>query len=143
MIFKGRQSGLMVRAVGSLACLLAGFAATAGLAEGPSLAMLDRLDPGLWAIHPRDETGNETRLCAGSGRRLIQIRHSAETCRQFVIEDGPGAVTVQYTCPGKGYGRTRLRFENARLVQLETQGIENGLPFNFAAEARRVASCGR
>jgi hypothetical protein len=31
--------------------------------------------------------------------------------------------------------------ENARLAQIETQGIAQGLPFDYSAEARRVGSC--
>ena len=76
-------------------------------------------------------------------RGITQIRHAQEVCRRFVIEDRPEVVTVQYTCPATGYGHTRIRFENARLAQIETQGIERGLPFNFAAEARRIGACER
>ena len=42
---------------------------------------------------------------------------------------------------GNGYGRTNLRREISRLVQIESQGIVDGLPFQFAAEARRVGAC--
>jgi hypothetical protein len=58
-----------------------------------------------------------------------------------VIEDRPDVVTVQYTCRGRGYGRTTIRRENAQLVQIDTQGIAEGLPFEFSAEARRVGAC--
>ena len=49
--------------------------------------------------------------------------------------------TVSYTCAGQGSGRTRLRLESARLVQVESSGIAGKLPFDFTAEARRVGSC--
>ena len=48
---------------------------------------------------------------------------------------------VQYTCRGKGYGRTQIRRESNRLVQIDSQGIADGLPFSFSAEARRVGDC--
>jgi hypothetical protein len=48
---------------------------------------------------------------------------------------------VQYTCRGRGYGRTHIRRETSRLVQIDTQGIADGRPFAFAAEARRVGDC--
>lgn len=105
--------------------------------------MLDRLEPGLWAILPHGSRAASAQICVDNGRKLIQIRHARETCRRFVIEDTPTTVTVQYTCPTNGYGHTRLRFENTHLLQVETQGIENGLPFNFSAEARRVGACPR
>ncbi|KPF90111.1 hypothetical protein IP81_16110 [Novosphingobium sp. AAP83] len=105
--------------------------------------MLDRLEAGLWEVKPHGAQSNSAQMCIDNGRKLIQIRHARETCRRFVIEDTPTSVVVQYTCPTGGYGHTELRFENQRLVQVETQGIDNGLPFNFTAEARRTASCSR
>ncbi|WP_240949898.1 hypothetical protein [Novosphingobium sp. ERN07] len=123
--------------VATAAC---GFAATSGVAQGPSLAMLDRLESGLWEVRARDEA-DTVQICIDNGRKLIQIRHQRETCRRFIVDDTPGLVTVHYTCPANGYGHTRVRFENARLAHLETQGIDNGLPFNFVAEARRIGAC--
>jgi len=128
--------------------LIAGVVAAAGLcagvvaAQGPALAMLDRLQPGLWELRERGGDGAVRRLCVESGRKLIQIRHPGESCRNLVIEDAAGAVTVQYSCPGTGYGRTRIRFESPGLAQVETQGIARGLPFDFSAEARRTGNCG-
>jgi predicted subunit of tRNA(5-methylaminomethyl-2-thiouridylate) methyltransferase len=60
----------------------------------------------------------------------------------LVVEDRADQVTVQYTCRGRGYGRTTIRRETGRLVQIQTQGIAEGLPFDFAAEARRMGDCG-
>jgi len=124
------------------AIAVAAFAATSGVAQGPALAMLDRLEPGLWEVRARDDA-DTVQLCVNNGRKLIQVRHRGEACRRFVIDDAPNMVTVQYTCPAGGYGHTRVRFENPRLAQLETQGIDNGLPFNFVAEARRLGPCSR
>jgi hypothetical protein len=137
-------------AILALTCRLAAMAlliASAGffggklLAQGPSLAMLDRLQPGRWELRERDG-GSVRTLCVSSGRKLLQVRHFGESCQTFVVEDTPGAVTVQYTCPATGSGRTRIRIENKGLAQLESQGVERGRPFDFSAEARRVGDCG-
>ena len=48
---------------------------------------------------------------------------------------------MQYTCRGRGYGRTHIRRETGRLVQIESQGIVDGLPFDFVAEGRRIGEC--
>jgi hypothetical protein len=117
------------------------FSPPALTAQRPSLAMLDHLQPGQWEVRDRDLAGGRSRLCIENGRRLIQIRHMRETCRSFTVQDTAEAVTVHYTCPGNGYGQTSVRFESAQLVQLETQGIAQGLPFNMRAEARRVGAC--
>lgn len=129
------------RMAGGGILLLAAFMAPALTAQRPSLAMLDQLQPGQWEVRDRDLAGGRSRLCIDNGRRLIQIRHMREVCRSFTVQDTADAVTVHYTCPGNGYGQTSVRRESAQLVQLETQGIAQGLPFNFRAEVRRVGTC--
>ena len=109
-------------------------------AQAPSLVMLDQLTKGEWEIRYRDGSPAK-RICVRSGRDLIQLRHKEPNCNRFVVEDGKAEVTVQYTCRGNGYGRTNVRRESAILVQLESQGIEGGLPFSFTAEGRRVGAC--
>ncbi len=125
-----------------LAVLLAPLAAVGvpALAQG-SLAMLDGLDPGAWEVRFREGAGVR-RLCIRTGREFIQLRHAERGCNRFVVEDGPDAVTVQYTCRGNGYGRTTIRKESGVLVQIDSQGIAGGKPFQFSAEARRSGSCG-
>lgn len=117
------------------------FAAPSLLAQRSGLMMLDRFEAGQWEVRARDTTTSRSSLCIDNGRDLVQLRHAGAACRSVVIEDTPSAVTIQYTCPGNGYGRTRIRMENARLAQIETQGIAQGLPFDYSAEARRVGSC--
>ena len=126
------------KGLAALACLVGG----AVFAQGVQLAMLDRLTPGMWEIRMRDGRQNE-RVCLDDGRRLIQLRHPNLACRQFVVDDDPSAVTVHYTCPGQGTGRTHLRFETSRLVQIESAGVASRLPFDIVAEARRVGDCGK
>jgi hypothetical protein len=126
-----------------LAGLAAGTAAIAMPAFGqrPALGMLDQLEGGRWELHVRDPGGAVERLCFHDARRLIQLRHPADNCESLIIDDKPSDITVQYTCRGRGYGRTHIRRETGRLVQIETQGIANGLPFSFSAEGRRVGDC--
>ncbi len=121
-------------------------AATAGFAAPASgqrqvLAMLNQLESGQWELRDRDSRASVGQLCLHDGRRLIQLRHPASQCEQLIVADNPGDVTVQYTCRGRGYGRTHIRRETGRLVQIESQGIVDGLPFDFAAEGRRVGNC--
>lgn len=120
---------------------MAGFpAAPLIAAQGQGLAMLARLTKGEWTIKHRDGTPDR-KICVRSGQELIQLRHAERGCSQFVIEDAEAKVAVQYTCPSNGFGRTSIRKETAGLVQLESQGIEGGLPFQFSAEARQTGPC--
>ncbi len=116
-------------------------AATAVPAQAPSLTMLDQLEKGRWQLTDRDDRTALQSLCLGDARRLIQIRHPRAGCSRYIIEDTPASVTVHYTCPGAGHGRTTIRNETNRLVQIDTQGIADGKPFSQAIEARRVGAC--
>lgn len=139
----GTSEETRMRKVTKLAAALAmtgfGLAAPA-FGQSRPLAMLDRLDAGKWELRMRED-GARTTLCIPNGRRLIQLRHPNEACDRLVIEDAPNQVAVQYTCRGRGYGLTRIRRETNQLVQIESQGIAEGLPFDFTVEARRVGSC--
>ena len=104
------------------------------------LAMLDRIEGGRWELRNRENAAVE-RLCMRNGRRLIQLRHPRQECERFIVADEPNDVTVQYTCRGRGYGRTHIRRESEGSVRIEAQGIAEGLPFNFVAEGKRVGEC--
>lgn len=114
--------------------------AAPGLAQGNGLTMLGTLAKGEWTIKQRG-AAPARKICVQSGAELIQIMHREAGCNQFVVEEGAGRVTVQYTCRGNGYGRTSIRRETASLVQIESQGIHEEMPFQLAAEARRTGSC--
>lgn len=109
--------------------------------QRPALALLDQLERGRWEVHLRDGSQTVYPLCIDSGRTLLQLRHPIANCDRIVVADQPDLVTVQYICRGQGYGRTSIRRETNRLVQIETQGIAQGLPFDFLAEARRTGDC--
>ncbi|PZT85603.1 MAG: hypothetical protein DI637_11965 [Citromicrobium sp.] len=123
----------------ALAAIPATLVAMPVLAQA-SLGMLRTLDNGAWELRFRDGSPTQ-KICVRSGRELIQIRHKRAGCNRFVVEDGKNQVTVQYTCKGDGYGRTNIRKETGSLVQIDSQGIEGGRPFQFSAEARRTGGC--
>lgn len=132
--------GAIARSLFVVGALYAGGVLGPAAAQGPSLAMLSSLDDGQWEVRFRD--GSDTRrVCVRSGLELLQLQHSESGCSRFVVEDGVASVTVQYTCRGNGYGRTSIRRESGSLVQIDSQGIAGGLPFEFSAEARRVGNC--
>ncbi|MBB5731821.1 hypothetical protein FHS61_000825 [Altererythrobacter atlanticus] len=116
------------------------FAAWPIAAQAPELAMLDSLKKGGWLLRIRDD-GSQRKICLRTGRELIQLRHRQPGCSDFIVKDGASEVVVQYTCRGNGYGRTSIRREDNELVQVNTQGIYNGVPFAFGGEARFHGPC--
>lgn len=128
-------------AIVGLATIVLGGSAMPAAGQRAALGMLDQLDPGRWELRLREPGGAVERLCLRDGRRLIQLRHAQQQCERFVVSDQPGDVTIQYTCPGRGYGRTHIHRESDRIVHIESQGIAGGLPFNFVAEGRWIGEC--
>jgi hypothetical protein len=127
-----------------IAVMVAGLAVGAAVpatGQGPALAMLNGLEAGRWELRMRDNGAPVERICLPNAQRLIQLRHPGDACDRLIVDDAATEVTVQYTCRGRGYGRTHIRRETSRLVQIDTQGIADGLPFAFVAEARRVGDC--
>ncbi|MDR2858223.1 MAG: hypothetical protein LBV50_10310, partial [Novosphingobium sp.] len=97
--------------------------------QRPALAMLDQLESGRWELRMRDSAGTVEKICMQDARRLIQLRHPALVCEHLIVDDAASEVTVQYTCRGRGFGRTHIRRETDRLVQIDTQGIADSRPF--------------
>lgn len=110
--------------------------------ERGRLPALAQLQPGLWVIRDLDDSRAPTRsICLGDPNVLMQLEHRGAPCSRLVIESGPLAATVHYTCPATGFGRTTIRVETPRLAQIDTQGILRKAPFALRAEARRVGAC--
>ncbi len=130
-----------IRIAGAVVAGLLALASPA-MGAGPSLAMLNTIEAGQWEVRTREPGSAPQRMCLSNGQGLIQLRHPGPACERFVIEGGADEVVVQYTCRGRGYGRTHIRRETGRLVQIDSRGIANGLPFEFSAEARRTGNCG-
>ena len=127
-------------AAAGLTMLLAGPGHTQpGSGAGP---MLSRLEAGQWEL--RNAAGNTriAAICLGNPILLTQPRHGAAPCTRDVVAADASSMTVNYTCPGQGRGRTTIRFETPRLVQIDSQGLDRGMPFALRAEARRIGPCG-
>lgn len=126
------------------ACAVAAISAVLAVpasGQRQALAMLDQIESGRWELKIRDGRASSEQICLRDGRRLIQLRHPMGACDRLILSDGPGEVLVQYTCRGRGFGRTHIRRETGRLVQIESQGVLDGLPFDVVAEGRRIGDC--
>ena len=125
----------------TIAISTAGVAAAVALcaAAKPPLA-LSQAAPGLWEV-----TGvpgaKAIRQCLGDVLALAQFEHRTENCERHVIRDGVSSTTVEYSCPGGGFGRSELGVITPRSRRIATQGISGDLPFHYVAQARRVGDC--
>lgn len=105
----------------------------------PALEALSKLERGRWLL--RDDAGEPRSICLANPRALVQLEHAGVSCAQEVIANEAGGATVQYSCPGRGFGHTSIRVETPRLARIDTQGLVDGRPFSYRTEARRVGNC--
>lgn len=110
-------------------------------AQAPDITALTALEKGEWELRERGASTPVVRLCIGDPGLLLQVRHARNSCTRFVVKNSPERVTVTYNCPGAGKGRTDMRVETSRLVQIHSQGVADGAPFAFAMEGRRTGTC--
>ncbi len=117
------------------------FAAGPGASQpGGAPAMLARLESGQWELRGPDHARIAS-ICLGNPILLTQPQHGGMACSRDVVAADATSMTVNYSCPGVGRGRTTIRFETPRLVQIDSQGLSRGAPFALRAEARRVGAC--
>ncbi len=136
-----RLNGFGSRALVALA-VAAAVAGPAVSQRASGVGALSKLERGLWQF--RILGGSVARpapVCIGDPAVLAQLQHRNTPCTRLVVSQDGEAATVHYTCPAGGYGQTSLRVETPRLVQVDTQGIVDNIPFAFRAEARHVGSC--
>ena len=99
------------------------------------------LEAGEWELRERGPDGPIRKLCIAHLNQLLQSRHAGNSCKSFTVSETPKRLVVTYECGTAGNGRTDLRIETARLVQIQSQGIANGAPFAFALEGRWAGAC--
>lgn len=118
-----------------------GRAADAAPAEAGLPTALASLQPGLWSLRSRDGSAAPKTICLGDMRLLLQVQHENAVCNRMVISNNPVETVVNYTCAGRGNGRTTVRVETPRVVQIESQGIDGKELFDWTLEGRRTGEC--
>lgn len=126
----------------SLPLVALGLASVSAPAQAPELAILEKLQPGLWNLKERGTADTADKLCVRDLRKLLQLRHRDAQCNRYVVSDTPEELTVTYRCPGGGSGRTTIKYEGRGLIQIESQGIAENSPFAFSKEGRYAGACG-
>jgi hypothetical protein len=131
-----------MRWICAIAIILPVMGMTAGRAADPAVPKaLAGLEPGQWELRSRDPGEPVRRLCIHDFQTLIQMRHQGQSCRHFVVENLTESASVTYNCPRTGHGMTVVRMETVRLVQIDSQGVEDGFPFALNLEGRRIGTC--
>ncbi|RST30477.1 hypothetical protein HMF7854_06255 [Sphingomonas ginkgonis] len=118
------------------ATALAAFVLTAGAVHA-----FPGVEGGAWEVSRSAAGGNAARVCVPDIAVLAQWEHRGQPCTRVVISRTPAGEVIHYTCPGGGFGQTKVTMITPRTLRLETQGISGGLPFAYTLTARRVGGC--
>jgi adenine-specific DNA methylase len=92
-------------------------------------------------VAAQESADGERKLCVRNPADLLQVMHGTAQCEHFVMEQTQRSITIRYTCPGHGHGRTTLAIETGKLVHVDTQGVLDGAPFSEDYEGRRIGNC--
>jgi len=119
----------------------AGLAAAVELGAATKPAALAQAEPGIWEVAGIPGVKTPVRQCLGDVVALGQFEHRAQSCTRRVIRDAASQTVIEYSCPDGGFGRSGIGFVTPRSLRIDTQGISDGLPFHYVAQARRVGEC--
>lgn len=126
---------------GALLFGLAVVVAVPALALAGDIPALARLERGKWLVRSAAQSRIERTICLGDPALLLQIEHGAAGCSRALVTADEHGGTIQYTCRGRGYGRTSVRVETSTVATIDTQGLIDGRPFAYRATARKVSHC--
>lgn len=104
---------------------------------------ISAIEAGLWDLQSTSGRDVGRSMCVSDPSVLLQLGHPGRACSRFAIVNQLKNADVYYACAGAGQGRTRLRVETPRVVQIETQGFLYQEPFSYTFEARRIGDCTR
>ena len=125
-----------------LSGIMLGIACPAGvLAQTSNYNALSLLERGEWELAEYGHADKARRVCLGDPAQLLQSRQPGRQCKHFLLENSARRVAITYDCGQAGQGRTTLRVETGRLVQIDSQGVAGGAPFAMTIEGRRIGAC--
>lgn len=118
-----------------------GIAAALALGAAQRPQGLGMAAPGLWEVSGVPGSKAAIRECVADVGALARFEHRAANCTQTVVSDSQSSTVIQYSCPGGGFGRSKVDVLTPRSLRISTQGISQDLPFGYVLQARRVGDC--
>jgi hypothetical protein len=123
--------------------VLAGGGAAAALAliAAAQPSALSQAQAGIWEISGAPGTRSPIRQCVADVASMARFEHRSRSCTARVLKDSGASVLIDYTCGGAGFGHSQIDVLTPRSLRISTQGISDGLPFNYVLQARRIDDC--
>jgi hypothetical protein len=120
---------------------LGGVGAALLLIAAAQPSALTQAQPGVWEISGAPGARTPVRQCVADIAALARFEHRAKTCAAKIIRDDGSSASIQYSCGGAGFGNSEIQVITPRSLRISTQGISDGLPFNYVLQARRIDDC--
>src|SRR3954470_4945987 len=112
----------LVLATGAAALALSAAQAPSGLAQA---------QPGLWEVGGVPGAAAPVRQCFADIALLARFEHRSKSCSVRVLKEAGTAVQIDYSCGPAGFGHSEVTVLTPRSLRVSTQGISDGLPFNY------------
>jgi hypothetical protein len=120
--------------------LAVGAAALAVGAAQPPTA-LAQAQAGLWEISGAPGAAAPIRQCLADLALLTRFEHRAKSCSANTVREAGTSSVIDYNCGSAGFGHSEINVITPRSLRIATQGISDGLPFNYVLQAHRIADC--
>src|SRR3954447_8218248 len=124
----------LVRRIGLAAAAMA----LTGATQLPTLA---QTAPGLWEISGVPGIKAPVRQCVPDVAALARFEHRGKACTAKVLKNEGSDASIEYKCGTAGFGHSEIEVITPRSLRISTQGISDGLPFNYVLQARRIDEC--
>ena len=111
------------------------------LAAAQPLSGLAQAQPGLWAISGVPGAAAPVRQCFADVALLARFEHRTKSCSAKVLRDASSSTQIDYSCGPAGFGHSEVAVLTPRSLRISTQGISDGLPFNYVLQAHRISDC--
>jgi hypothetical protein len=128
----------MTRGLAS-AVAIGGAALAVGAAQPPTA--LAQAQAGLWEISGVPGAAAPVRQCLADLALLARFEHRAKSCSANTVREAGTSSVIDYNCGAAGFGHSEVNVITPRSLRIATQGISDGLPFNYVLQAHRIADC--
>jgi hypothetical protein len=113
------------------------------LTAAQPLPTLDQTQPGLWEVSGAPGAKAPVRLCVADVPSLALFEHRGKACKSKVLKRAGTLTALEYSCGTAGFGHSDVEALTPRSLKISTQGISDGLPFNYVLQARRTGDCAK
>ena len=111
-------------------------------ASVPSVpTVLSQVQPGIWEINGVPGAAYPLPQCVPDIAVLARFEHRGQTCTANLVRNSGAVAVINYRCGPAGFGNSEITVLTPRSIKISTQGISDGLPFNYVLQAHRVGDC--